>query len=384
MKIFIAVGSRANYSSIKSVIRKCHEDREIELIIACFASAVLEQYGCVANLIKEEGYPVKYILETMLQGDSPSLMAKTTGLSLVELTSAISQEKPDICFTVGDRHETMATAIASSYSNVLLAHTMGGELSGSIDESIRHAITKLSHYHFTACDSALKRVIRMGEDPSHVYNVGCPRLDLVKKIIEKKITPEEKSFLNKIGVGNEINIKKPFVITSFHPVTTEANQEVNLGNIIKICGNKKLQLISLWPNADAGGDFIAKKIRTLREEKFFETPVRFFKNLPVDIYIKLMNQCSALIGNSSSGIREGAFIGTPCINFGSRQANRDRAKNVIDIDKYNDNEFQKALEKHLYHGKYQSSAIYGEGNSAERILEILKGEKPKIQKIFFE
>ena len=233
MKVFISIGSRANYSSIKSFIKCCHEDKEIELIIACFASATLDKYGNVSELIEKEGFPVKYKLINLLDGDSSFNMAKSTGLALIDLTSVLSLEKPDYCLTVGDRFETMATAIASSYSNIRLIHTMGGELSGSIDEGIRHAITKLSHIHFTASKEAYNRVIRMGENPKYTFHVGCPRLDIVAETVED-LTAEEIESLNNLGVGNNINHEKDMAVISMHPVTTD-DEDLDINQIIKTC-----------------------------------------------------------------------------------------------------------------------------------------------------
>ena len=326
MKIFIAIGSRANYSSIKSFVHECHKDNKVELIIACFASAILDKYGDVSSLIENEGYPVKYRLSNLLDGDSPFNMAKSTGLALIDITSVLALEKPDYCLTVGDRFETMATAIASSYSNIRLIHTMGGELSGSIDESIRHAITKLSHIHFTASEDARRRVLKMGEDPQYTFNVGCPRLDIVSKTIKEPLSTNEYTELQELGVGSNLDFTQDFALISLHPVTTD-EEEININKIIEHCFSKRLQVICLWPNADFGTDKIAKSIRILRESGIVEGKrIKFFKNLPVTIYIKLMNSCKLLIGNSSSGIREGAFIGTPCINLGNRQRDRKRGQ----------------------------------------------------------
>ena len=383
MKIFISIGSRANYSSIKSFIRGCHEDSEIELVIACFASATLDKYGNVAKLIEEEGFPVKYKLINLLDGDSVFNMAKSTGLALIDITSVLSIEKPDYCLTVGDRFETMATAIASSYSNIRLIHTMGGELSGSIDESIRHAISKLSHVHFTASKEAHSRVIGMGEDPKYTFQVGCPRLDIVAETIKESLTDNEIQSLNNLGVGSYIDNEKDLAIISMHPVTTE-DEEIDLDQIIKICLGRGLQVVCLWPNADFGTEKIAKSIRILRESgEIMNNNVRFYKNLPITIYIKLLAICKVLIGNSSSGIREGAFIGTPCINLGNRQKDRERGPNVIDIPIFDRILFENAIENHLKNGKYDSSEIYGNGKAAHQMINTIKSINPSVQKTFY-
>jgi len=384
MKIFIAIGSRANYSSIKSFIRACHEDPGIDLIISCFSSAVLEKYGNVSHLIEKEGYPVKYKLSNLLDGNSTFNMAKSTGLALIDISTVIALENPDFCLTVGDRFETMATAIASAYSNVRLIHTMGGELSGSIDESIRHAITKLAHIHFAASEDAYNRILKLGESPQFTFNVGCPRLDVVSEIMNEDIREDEIQLLNELGVGQEIDIDNPFAVISLHPVTTK-EEEIDISILIESCLEYDLQVICLWQNADFGTEKIPKSIRTLRESgELSKSSIRFYKNLPVAIYIKLMSKCSMLIGNSSSGIREGAFIGTPCINLGNRQSNRERGPNVIDIPNLEKAHLKSAIQQHLDQQKYPSSTIYGDGNTAERMIKVLKSAKPPLQKTFID
>ena len=184
-KISVIITNRANFARMKSLLIEIKKSKKLSLQLILSGSALSHRFGQLEKELKKNKlYPIarSYYL---IDGSDPIAQAKSTSLAISEFATIFHKIRPDLVITVGDRYETIATAIASSYSNILLAHTMGGELSGSIDESIRHAITKLSHYHFTACDSALKRVIRMGEDPSHVYNVGCPRLDLVKKIIEE-------------------------------------------------------------------------------------------------------------------------------------------------------------------------------------------------------
>ena len=384
MKILIAIGSRANYSSIKSFINACHLNKDINLLIVCFASAVLEEYGNIADMIEIDGYPVKYKLSNLLAGNKPTDMSKSTGLALIDITSVLVNENPDYCVTVGDRFETIATAIASSYSNIRVIHTMGGELSGSIDESIRHAVTKLSHLHFTATEDARLRVIRLGEDPKYVLNVGCPRLDLVKSIIKNPLDAIDIRELEDLGVGSKLDFEKEFAIISMHPVTT-SDSILDIRPLIMNVLEHGLQIVCLWPNADSGSAIISKSIRKLRESGYVnQERIKFYKNLPVSIYIKLMNKCSVLIGNSSSGIREGAFIGTPCINIGTRQESRERGPNVIDIPKYEKKRFSKILIEQLNHRKYAQSYLYGNGNACDKMIDAIMLCKPAIQKKFIE
>jgi len=377
-KVCCVLGSRANYSSIKSALIEIKKNPDLKLQIILTASSVLQKYGSIESLLKKDGLKIDLIIPTLLVGETPLTMAKSTGLGLIELSSAFNQLKSEIVIVVGDRFETMATTLAAAYNNIAIAHTMGGEVSGTIDESIRHAITKFAHLHFPANLDAKKRIIKMGEDPKTVYNTGCPRIDTVKDILNNKKLIDLNS-LNQLGVGEKINFKKDFLILSQHPVTTEYGDSLEQISITLEAINKlNVQTLVLWPNPDAGSEDIAKGIRKFREKKLFLN-MRFFKNLPLDTYIHLLNKTKCLIGNSSSGIREGSFIGTPVVNIGTRQNKRVRGKNIIDVG-HDIEQITEAIIKQLKHGNYLSEKIYGDGKSGIRIAKILSKAKITIQK----
>jgi UDP-hydrolysing UDP-N-acetyl-D-glucosamine 2-epimerase len=283
----------------------------------------------------------------------------------------------------------LAMAIASSFMNIPVAHTMGGEISGTIDESVRHAITKLAHIHFPATERAKKHIIKMGEDPSLVFNVGCPRMDTVKEVLKLNRNREIKALLRgKDGVGDSLSLSQDFILVSQHPVTTEfGNGEAQINETLialrAIQDETKIAIVMLWPNVDAGSDDIARGIRKFRESHQI-TNIRLFKNLPPDIYMHLMKKARCLVGNSSSGIREGAFIGTPVVNIGTRQAGREYGKNVISVG-YNNKEIRRAIKQQMQHGLYASDTLYGNGMASKKIIKILKTVNPNIQKrLFFQ
>ncbi len=377
-RISIVVGSRANYSSIKSVMRAvtAHPDLELQLIAA--ASAVLDRYGSVDKLIEDEGYQIDARVNMLIEGESPVTMAKSTGLGLLELPTIFDQLKPDFVVTVGDRFETMSTAIAAAYMNIPLAHTMGGEVTGTIDESIRHAITKFAHVHFPASRDASERIIRLGEKPEDVHTVGCPRIDLVADVLREDTSLPSNGIMTG-GVGDPVDLSKPFVIVSQHPVTTEYGEaQDQITETLQAVREVDLPAIVLWPNADAGADDVARGIRKTREQGKAEK-MHFFKNLPIDTYVKLMARTACLVGNSSSGIREGAFIGTPVVNIGSRQANRERGHNVIDVG-HERQDILKALTHQIGNGRYDSQPVYGDGAAGPRIADILATKTVGAQK----
>jgi UDP-hydrolysing UDP-N-acetyl-D-glucosamine 2-epimerase len=259
--------------------------------------------------------------------------------------------------------------------NIHLAHTMGGEVTGTIDESVRHAVTKLAHLHFAANEDARERIIRMGEAPEFVFNTGCPRIDEVKRLIqEHRASPKMGSnfFKQYKGVGPELEIKdSQFLIVMQHPVTTEYGQNrEHMGNILGALKELAMPTILIWPNADAGSDEISKEIRTFREK---ENPqwLHAFTNLPFDVFIPLMDMAGCIVGNSSSPVREGAIIGVPAVNIGTREQGRMRGQNVLDVG-YSKEEILAGIKKQLQHGKYQASYIYGDGTAGQKIVKILQ------------
>jgi len=379
-KICVVIGSRANYSSIRSVLKSISLDTNLQLQLIVGASALLSRYGSVIDLIRKDGFNINGKVNMLIEGESPTTMAQSTGVGLLNIPPLFEVLEPDIVLTVGDRFETMATAISAAYMNIPLAHTMGGEVSGTIDESIRHAITKFAHIHFPSSKQAYDRIVRMGEEKENVHLVGCPRIDIVKDILSE--TEPHTKISNRIfdlGVGEKIDIDSKFILVSQHPVTTEyghgKEQILNTLNAVKKIG---FPAIVLWPNADAGSGDLAKGIRNWREIGN-SSKIHFFKNLPMEIYIQLMQKTLCLVGNSSSGIREGAFIGTPTVNIGTRQAGRERGENVLDTDYYEANIIN-AIKSQIDHGPFKSEKIYGDGFSGEKIANILSSKKVSIQK----
>ena len=370
-KICVVVGSRANYSSIKSAMRAIQKHPELTLQLVTAASAMLERHGNVQEIIETDGF-AKPDAEALflLEGGTLSSMARSTGLGLIELTSIFERLEPDVVVTIGDRFETMATTLAAAYLNIPLAHTMGGEVSGNIDENIRHATTKFANIHFPASEDAKQRIIKLGENPASVFCTGCPRLDLVAEIMQKD-PPADVVFAS--GVGKEFDLNEQFVIVSQHPVTSEFGNGVEqITETLHAVKELQMPALVLWPNTDAGGDDVARGIRIFREHNP-DAPFFYVKNLPPEVYMPLMRITSCLIGNSSSAIREGAFIGTPAVNIGSRQINRERGKNIIDAG-YDRLEILRAIQDRIKHGLIQMDKIYGDGKAGERIAHILATE----------
>lgn len=378
-KICIVVGSRANYSSIKSAMRAIQSHPGLELQLVAGASALLDRFGAVVETIEADGFRPNAKVNMIIEGETPVTMAKSTGLGLLELPTVFDQLGPDIVITVGDRFETIATAIAAAYMNIPLAHTMGGEVTGTIDESVRHAVTKLAHIHFPANRQAAERIIRMGEDPNTVHVVGCPRIDLVAEIAQNDGQLPERPWLTCEGVGGHVDLDAPFLLVAQHPVTTEYGQgERQISETLMALYQLQMPAVMLWPNVDAGSEDVARGMRKFREH-YPHDYVRFYKNFPVETYVRLMMRCACMVGNSSAAIREGAFLGVPAVNIGTRQMGRERGKNVVDVD-YDREQILEAIQQQLRNGRYPSAHIYGDGHAGERIADILSRCELRVQK----
>ena len=366
-KICFVVNSRANYARIKTAILACMDHQDLDTVVIVGASGVLYRFGNVSELIENDGIKIEAKLYTVVEGNDPVAMAKTTGLSLIDLAQEFHRIKPDVVVTVADRYETIATAIAASYMNIPVAHTQGGEITGSIDESVRHAITKLSHIHFPATRNAAEVLKKLGESPDKIFWVGCPALDLAHEVPTEPISSVMRRYH---GVGNGLDFSKPFILVSQHPVTTEfKDAREQIEQTLQAVLSSGIQAIWLWPNVDSGSDALSKRIREFREENN-AAPMHFYRNFSSEDYVNILREASCIVGNSSSGIREASFLGTPAVNIGSRQNGRDRAPNVIDVD-YDSFEIKKAIQAQIKNGRYQSSEIFGDGFAGRKMAEIL-------------
>ena len=378
-KVCVVVNSRANYGRIKSFLRAAmdHPDLELQLIVG--ASALLYRFGSAIDIIRGDGFEPQAIVHSVVDGETPVTMAKSVGLGTIELATHFEALKPDVVLTVADRFETIATAIAASYMNIPVAHTQGGEVTGSIDENVRHAITKLSHIHFPATERAREFLLRMGERPDTIHVTGCPSIDV---LVENDLALPKDIFARNKGVGADLDVSKPYVMVMQHPVTTEYGEgltqiEATLKAVDRI-GRQGMQVIWLWPNADAGSDDVAKGLRVFRENNDPDY-LHLYRNFSPEDYARLLNNAACMIGNSSSGLREAAYLGTPSVNIGTRQRGRDRAQNVVDAP-HNAEAIYRAIERQVAHGRYPRSLMFGDGSSGKRIADILATASLQLEK----
>lgn len=368
-KICVVVTARPSYSRIRSALHaiNAHQNLELQLVVA--ASALLDRYGTAINVMEQDGFKVASRVYMVLEGENLMSMAKTTGIGLVELATVFDNLRPDAVVTVADRFETIATAIASSYMNIPVVHVQGGEVTGSIDEKVRHAVTKLSDVHLVSTEPSRERVIRMGEDPATVHVTGCPSIDLAAGVLESPALDFD-PFERYGGVGAVSDIENGYLVVLQHPVTTENRlAEQHIIEALHAVNAIGLPALWFWPNVDAGSDGTSGGIRTFRET-VRPRNIHFFKNMAPEDFLRLLYSSRCLVGNSSVGIRECSFLGVPVVNIGSRQRGRDRGANVLDAG-YDRDEIEAAIRRQLQNGRYQQDRLYGDGRAGARIADLL-------------
>ena len=319
IKICFVIVNRANYGRIRILLKKLNKNSKFKLQLILCSSTILYKYGNLNEVIKKDGLKANFKIHSNFEGENLVAMTKSAGHLISDLTTCFESMNPEIIVTIGDRFETIATAIASTYLNKFLVHIQGGELSGSIDESIRHAITKFSHLHLAATKESKQNIIQMGENPKNVFNVGCPSIDEISKInFNKKLNLMDKYYGG--GTGNLVDLNKKYLVCLVHPDTKNYNDNQKLiENVLKVIVRTKLQCIFLWPNIDGGSNFISKKLRSFQQKLDKNLKINFYKNFENDDYYRLLKNCCCLVGNSSSGIRESSYLGVPVVNIGDRQ-----------------------------------------------------------------
>lgn len=374
----MVITARPSYSRIKSALSAIQQRPDLELVLVAAASALLDRYGKAVDVIEQDGFHVAERVYMVLEGENLATSAKSTGLGIVELATVFDNLRPSVVVTIADRYETMATAVAASYMNVPVAHVQGGEVTGNIDEKVRHAVTKLSDLHFVSTQQAARRVCAMGEDPATVFVTGCPSIDLAASILacpSLDFDPFEKY----AGVGALVDYSQGYVVVMQHPVTTQyeqARQQVT--ETLWAARELGLPTFWFWPNVDAGSDGTSKGIRSFRETADASN-LHFFKNMWPEDFLRLLYNARCIIGNSSVALREGAFLGVPAVNVGTRQAGRERGANVVDAE-HERAAIVEAARLQIGHGRYPRDLTYGDGQSGQRIADLLATAPLRIEK----
>jgi UDP-hydrolysing UDP-N-acetyl-D-glucosamine 2-epimerase len=385
-KIVFIITSFIHYSRNLLILEELNRREDVDLHIVVGGTALLPKYSSryahVRAMLEADGFQNIHELYFTLEGDNAVVKAKTAGLGIVEFSTLFNDIKPDMVVVRADRFEVLAAATAASYMNIPVAHIEGGDLSGTLDECIRHAITKLSHIHIATNNDARERLLRMGEDPRYVFNFGSPDIEVVHSAVQKG----ESVDFTQTGSGAPINPDEDFLMVMYHTVWQEALEEGRIAAqtkmLLNVVHDAQLPVVWFWPNADVGAEEIAHELRIFRDltEKH---KIRFSRYLPPRMFISLLNKTRVLIGNSSAGIKESSYLGVPVVNIGSRQAKRMRAGNVIDVP-YECATIKSAIEEQLSHGKYEPSGLYKADNTSAQIASTLATTPLRIEKAFCE
>ncbi|MDP3646176.1 MAG: UDP-N-acetylglucosamine 2-epimerase [bacterium] len=384
-KICFVLTSKIHYARSKFILYELKKLPSVELQIVIAGSAILKDHGDIETPLVRDGFEISAKITMTVQGGGTVAMAKTTGLGIIEFASVFENLNPDLVVLRGDRFEVLSAAVAAAYMNKTIAHIEGGDVSGNIDESVRHAITKLAHLHFVSNEVSRKRVIAMGENPDCVWNVGASDVELANLVIHGAFKePLSNDAFNEIGEGASVDIAKPFLIVMQHPVTSEleANYE-NMIETIEAVHALAIPSIFFWSNTDAGQETLRQAIADSRERGLLREHGRFISFIEPAAFLSLLYQCACLVGNSSSGIKECSYLGVPVVNIGTRQGGRMRDAHVLDVG-YNKDEIKRAIESQLSHGRYPKSTMYHKKDTSKTVARMLVKSRLHTQKRFFE
>ena len=375
-KIAVLTGTRAEYGLLKGILKRMVSSAKLEPHLIVVGMHLSDEFGYTVKEIEKDGFKIDAKVDTLNKGDTGAEMAEYIGKSIVEITKSLKQIKPDILLILGDRGEVLAAAIAASCMNILIAHIHGGETSGSVDESFRHAITKLSHLHFVATKKAREKIVNMDENPSRIFVVGAPGLDdIPHEIVDSKIVAKK----------YRLDADEPKILLVQHPVVTEVEKaEKQMRETLDAIVDLGFKTIVIYPNADAGG---RKMIKVIQEYTWRHRFIKAFKSIPRGEYLALMNIVDIMVGNSSSGIIEAPYFKLPVVNIGIRQKGRERAENIIDVG-HNKEEIKNAIKKALFDKKFREKIrrcknpyyLKGSNGKIVKILEEIKISPELIQK----
>lgn len=358
-KICYVTGTRADFGLMRSTLRLLHSASNIDLSIVVTAMHLSHQYGYTFSEIQAEHFRIANTIPVAIEEANHVSMALAIGHEIIGFTETFEKEKPDIVLLLGDRGEMLAASIAAIHLNIPNVHIHGGERSGTIDEMVRHAISKLSHFHFVATKMSRERLIKMGEYPEHIFVTGAPGLD----DITENIKHTKKDLYSHIG----FDLNQLTALVVFHPVVQESSSlEEQTVAMMEALLSFPLQLLCLLPNADAGGTIIQEVLKRYQNRKNVNLQIHIERPK----YLSWLNAVDVMVGNSSSGIIEAASFGLPVVNIGTRQHARERSDNVLDCES-DQTLIVNAVSCALALGKKLYKNIYGDGHAGERMLSLL-------------
>lgn len=379
-KVLVAITARPSYSRIRTTLQALQGHAGVEVHCLCSGAALSERHGRVVERIREDGFFVADEGDTLVSGNEPVKMAETVARTIQFTARHLDLWRPDWVVTIADRYETLGTAVAASYLGIPLIHVQGGEITGNIDERVRHAVTKLSDIHLVANSQAARRLMSMGEHPDTLYVTGCPSIDLAR---EASALPLEtlRDALAAQGCA-DLNLEHDFVVVLQHADTTQHESSYrHMQLTLDAVAHSGLPFLVFNPNSDAGSEATAQAVQDFVQNHSGQ-PCFQINNLEGKLFLRLLQQARCLVGNSSVGIRECAYLGTPVVNVGDRQLGRERARNVMDCA-WDESAVKKAI-AHQIHQSYAGSQIYGSGRSGELMADIIVNLAAPRTKRFYE
>ncbi|MDB2595200.1 UDP-N-acetylglucosamine 2-epimerase [Pseudomonadales bacterium] len=354
-KIFIVTERRADYSRFQPILNIIKDDPDLEYDLVVTGLHLKHEHGYTINEIKADGFEIFSTFEMFLESeDSGGSMVRAYAEAVKMVTYELEKSKPDLILSGFDIAANAAVTLAGAHMNIPVAHIQGGEVTGTIDESIRHAMSKFAHYHFAANKDACDRLVKMGEMPERVFDVGCPSIDAILAVKDSS------------DVVEKFGLCKPYFLVIQHPVTSEINRSNEQIEItLEAIQQSESTALIILPNNDAGYSSIVQKIKN--------SQIKSVETLSIDDYVNLLRHSNGLIGNSSSGIHEAASFDVPVVNVGTRQQGRLRPKNVIDVG-HDVEEIVNAISQcnKIKNDEVVFENPYGDGKTSARIVELLK------------
>ena len=357
-KIIFITGTRADYSKIKSIILELQKNKKFDVNLYVTGMHNLKKYGSTYNEIIKDNIKNIHIYKNQ---NTNSAMDEVFSKTSFQFGNFLKKIKPDLVVVHGDRVEALACSVIACLNNVKVAHIEGGEISGTVDEMMRHSISKIANIHFVSNKVARKRLLQMGEHPSSIFVIGSPDID----IILSKNLPN----LEKVKKRYDINFDN-YAIAILHPVTTEIRQLDKHANIfVKTLIDSKINYVIIYPNNDKGNEIIHKKLEKIKNHARF----KLFSSIRFEYFLTLLKNCKFIVGNSSTGIIEAPYYGVPTINLGNRQRNRAKISSVLN-SKFDKKKILFLINKVLKK-KYQKIKYFGFGNSKNKFINIIKNNK---------
>jgi GDP/UDP-N,N'-diacetylbacillosamine 2-epimerase (hydrolysing) len=364
LRVVYVTGTRADYNLFSEPLKRIQERGDLELSLVVTGMHLQPEFGLTVAEIEEDGMPIAARVRNLTGGDTGGDQARSVGNAIAGITDALEDHRPELVIVLGDRGEMLAAAIAATHLNMAVAHVHGGEVSGTVDDLVRHAITKLSHVHFAATEEAAGRIRALGERPQHIHVSGAPGLDYLSRF---EPIPDDV-----LGAELGLDLARPFVLFTQHPVTIEMDQAAShLETSLQALEAAGVQVVATYPNSDAGGRSMIAVLERWKDRPWLHA----VPSLGRRRYASMLKRTAAMVGNSSSGIIEAPFFGVPVVNIGIRQEGRQRAENVIDVP-HDLVAIRAGIDCALTDEAFIARARqcrnpYGDGHAGERIVEVL-------------